>query len=154
MNAFNQLLTSHFVCKIMQFRLTWCNLEWEQKCSDSVIRALDNNKLQQLVEATHHIDKSLCVYWRIIVKIFVSVTEFCRISMSEKIKSYRICLTCYGNKILLQHMKGFVTVMCHCNVILQWVAWHVHMKWSVAATCHLVCSDLQTFRPKYCAVCK
>ena len=31
-----------------------------------------------------------------------SATEFCRSNMLQKIKSDRICVTCHGNKILLQ----------------------------------------------------
>ena len=51
------------------------------------------------------------------MKIFVSVTEFCRSSMSQKVKSDRIFGTCCGNKILLprQTLEG----ICHCDVSLQ-----------------------------------
>ena len=42
---------------------------------------------RQQGEATRRSDKSLRVYWRIFVKIFVSETEFCRCNKSQKIKS-------------------------------------------------------------------
>ena len=46
--------------------------------------------------ATRRSNKSLCVNWRILVKIFVSATEFCRSNVSQKIKSDRICATCFA----------------------------------------------------------
>ena len=36
-----------------------------------------------------------------------SATEFCRSNMLQKIKSDRICVTCRGNKILLQRQRFF-----------------------------------------------
>ena len=42
------------------------------------------DKFQQHVEATHCSDKSLRVYWRIFVKIFVAATEFCRRNKSHR----------------------------------------------------------------------
>ena len=42
------------------------------------------DKLQQHVVATHRSDKSLCVYWRDLVKMFVSAMEFCRRDNSHK----------------------------------------------------------------------
>ena len=43
------------------------------------------------------------------------------------------------------HTKRFVTVMCHCKVLLQLVAQPVHTEWSVATTCccNLSSSGLQ-----------
>lgn len=91
----------------------------------SVIKLLRPVHSRRQVGATDHLVctgqatscKSLCVYWRDFMKIFVSVTEFCRSSMSQKVKSYRICGTCCGNKILLprQTLEG----ICHCDVSLQ-----------------------------------
>ena len=88
--------------------------------------------------ATSCSDKSLRVYWRIFVKIFVSETEFCRYSKSQKIMSDWICATCCGNKILLQLQRfsqkfsSTHGAICRCNVSLR----------HVAATCRLVCTDL------------
>ena len=53
------------------------------------------------VAATRCGDKSLCVHCRSFVKMFVSTTELCRRNKSHKIKSYWICATCCGDKILL-----------------------------------------------------
>ena len=71
-------------------------------------------------------DRLLWVYWRIFLKIFVSATDFCRGHMLQKIKSDRICATCYGNKILLwrqrfsQKFSGTHEVICHCDVSLHY----------------------------------
>ena len=88
--------------------------------------------------ATSCSDKSLRVYWKIFVKIFVSETEFCRCNKSQKIMSDWICATCCGNKILLQLQRfsqkfsSTHGAICRCNVSLR----------HVAATCRLVCTDL------------
>ena len=63
--------------------------------------------MQQHVVTTRCSDKSLRVYWRIFVKIFVSATEFCHSNMLQKIKSDRICATCRRHKILLQGQRFF-----------------------------------------------
>ena len=74
---------------------------------------------------THCSDKSVCAYWRIFVKIFVSSKEFCRSNMSQKIKSDRICVTCYGNNIPLhrqrfsQKFSSTHKVICPCDVSLR-----------------------------------
>ena len=97
------------------------------------------DELQQQGEATRRSDKSLCVYWRIFVKnIFVSATEFCCCNKSQKIKSDWICATCCGDKILLQQQiftkfSSTHEAICRCNVSPR----------HVAATCRLVCTDLQ-----------
>ena len=49
-----------------------------------------------VLAATRRSNKSLCVNWRILVKIFVSATEFCCSNVSQKIKSDRICATCFA----------------------------------------------------------
>ena len=97
------------------------------------------DELQQQGEATRRSDKSLCVYWRIFVKnIFVSATEFCCCNKSQKIKSNWICATCCGDKILLEQQiftkfSSTHEAICRCNVSPR----------HVAATCRLVCTDLQ-----------
>ena len=68
------------------------------------------DKLQQHVATARRSDKSLRVYWRIFVKIFVSATEFCRSNTLQKIKSDRICATCTHG------------VICRRDVLLQLVA--------------------------------
>ena len=86
-----------------------------------------------------------------------SATEFCRSNMLQKIKSDRICVTCRGNKILLQrqrffhkispvHPKWFVSMMCCHNMLQQLVARPVPMEWFVTMTC---CCNLSpsAYRP-------
>ena len=89
--------------------------------------------------------RSVRTWWQVassvlenFLKIFVSLTVFCRGNMLQKIKSDRICATCYGNKILLQRQrfsqKFSVTheVICRCDVSLQ----------HVAATSHPTCTHV------------
>ena len=86
------------------------------------------DKLQQHVATTRRSDKSLCVYWRICVKMFVSATEFCRSNMLQKIKSDRIYATCRGDKILLQrqrfsqNLSSTLEAIGHCDVSPQHVS--------------------------------
>ena len=87
-----------------------------------------SDKLQQHVPTTCRSDKSLRVNWRIFVKIFVSVTEFCRSNMLQKIKSDKICATCRGDKTLLQrerfsqNFSSTHEAICRCDVSPQHVA--------------------------------
>ena len=66
--------------------------------------------------------KSMRVYRRIFVKIFVSATEFCRSNMLQKFKSNRICANCCGDKILLQRQifsqkfSSTHEAICRCDV--------------------------------------
>ena len=66
-----------------------------------------------------------------------SATEFCRSNMLQKIKSDRICVTCRGNKILLQRQifsQNFSSthkVICLHDVLPQ----------HVAATSRQTCTD-------------
>ena len=83
-------------------------------------------------------DVSLCVYWRIFMKIFVSATECCRRNKSHKFCLIWFFATCCCDKILLRRQrfsqKFFSThkPICHCD----WSLPHV------ATTCRLVCTDL------------
>lgn len=83
--------------------------------------------------APSHSTKSLCVYWRISAKIFVSATEVCCRKMLHKfnlIDSVRLdAMTkfCCGDKKFCKNSK-------------------VHTKWFVAATCCLVCSLPTVFK--------
>ena len=54
---------------------------------ESMYRSGNNCKLPQHVAATPRSNKSLRVYWRNFVKIFVFATEFCRRDKSHKILS-------------------------------------------------------------------
>ena len=47
--------------------------------------------------ATHGSDKSLLLYWRIFVKIFVSAAEFCRCNESHKFRLIWLFATCFCN---------------------------------------------------------
>ena len=86
------------------------------------------DKSQQHVATTRRSDKSLRVYWRIFVKIFVSAKEFCRSNMLQKIKSDRIYATCCGDKILLQRQRFSQNfsrtheAICCCDVSSRHVA--------------------------------
>ena len=73
-------------------------------------------------------NKSLRVYWRIFVKIFVAVTEFCCRNKSHNFP-----------KNSPVHTKRFVVATCRLTVLLQ----------RVAATCRLVCTDLYWLIDKF-----
>ena len=60
------------------------NSDIEQIDSQKLLRYTLGDKLQQHVAATRCSDRSLRVYWRIFVKIFVAATEFCRRNKSHK----------------------------------------------------------------------
>ena len=92
--------------------------------------------------------RSVRTWWQVassvlenFLKIFVSLTVFCRGNMLQKIKSDRICATCYGNKILLQRQrfsqKFSVTheVICRCDVSLQHVAATSHPTCTLVVIC-------------------
>ena len=59
------------------------------------------DKLQKHVVVTLCSDRSLCVYRRIFMKIFVSSTEFCPRNKSYKFKLIWFFATCCSNKIQL-----------------------------------------------------
>ena len=141
-----------------------------QDCKQSLIlkgRYTLDDKLQRHVAATYCSDKSLRVYWRIFVKIFVAATEF--VATTSRADSVwfdflRLVATtkfCCGDKDFHKnspvHTKQFVAAMCRLTLLLQLVARPVHMEWSVAATCccnlspGLVCTDLNT--RKSCKFC-
>ena len=86
-----------------------------------------SDKFQQPVVATRRIDKSVHMYWRISVKIFVSSTEFCRSNMSQKIKSENLCDST-RQQILLQRQRfsqkfpSTHEAICRCDVSPQRVA--------------------------------
>ena len=60
------------------------------------------DKLQQHVGPTRPREKSLNLYWRIFLKIFLFAKEFCQSNIVQKIKSDRICLSFRGEKILFK----------------------------------------------------
>ena len=70
------------------------------------------DKLQQPVVATRRIDKSVHVYGRISVKIFVSSREFCRSNMSQKIKSENLGAS-MRQQNSVEYFLQFVAVFCH-----------------------------------------
>ena len=89
---------------------------------ESTYRSCANCKLPQHVAATHRSNKSLRVYWRNFVKIFVFATEFCRRDKSHKILSDLI----FCNMLLRQNsvaetmiFKKFSSThepICRCDV--------------------------------------
>ena len=118
---------------------------WATICSNTSQRQITPCvHVRRRVAATRWGDTSqrqiaLCQYWRIFAKnIFVSATEFCCCNKSQKIKSDWICATCCGDKILLQQQiftkfSSTHEAIYRCNVSPR----------HVAATCRLVCTDLQ-----------
>ena len=114
------------------------------------------DKLQQHVAATRCSDKSLHVYWRIFVKIFVAATEFVApTSCTDSVwfdflqlvaaKKF-FCGDKNFHKNSPVHTKRFGAATCRLTLLLQLVTWPVHTEWSVAATC---CSNLSlsVYRP-------
>ena len=69
--------------------------------------------------------KSLRVYWRDFMKIFVFVTEFCHCNKSHKFCLIWFFATCCRDKDFHKnspvHMKRFVAAMCHFDMLLQLV---------------------------------
>ena len=114
------------------------------------------NKLQQHVAATRCSDKSLRVYRRIFVKIFVAATEFVAATSRtdsvwfDFLRLVAATKFCCGDKDFHKnspvHTKRFVAATCRLTLLLQLVARPVHTEWSVAATC---CSNLSpsVYRP-------
>ena len=97
------------------------------KLSPSKGRYILGDKLKQHVAATRCSDKSLCVYWRIFVKIFVSATEFRRRKKSHKLSDLIFCdLLQLHNAIVetdfLQKSCSTHEAICRRNVLLQLVA--------------------------------
>ena len=91
--------------------------------------------------ATFYSDKSLRVYWRPFVKIFVAVIEFCRRSKSHNVFFFA---TCCSEKILSQRQRFSQQVsstheaICRSDIWVQLVARPVHTEWSVANLSHSV----------------
>ena len=78
--------------------------------------------------ATHCSNKSLCVLWGIVVKIFVSATEFCCRTKLHKFNLIWFCATCCGDKIqsrrqrFSQKFSSIHGVICRRDVMQQHVA--------------------------------
>ena len=93
------------------------------------------------MSATFCSDKSLRVYWRPFVKIFLAATKFCRRNKSH---NFFFFATCYSDKILSQRQRFSQKVsstheaICRSNVWVQLVARPVHTEWSVANLSHSV----------------
>ena len=81
------------------------------------------DKFQQHVAVTHCSNKSLRVYWRIFVKIFVAATEFCCRNKSQRFDFLRLVAAtkfCCGDKDFHKnspvHTKRFVAATCRLTV--------------------------------------
>ena len=65
---------------------------------------------------------SMKVGTKVVTGCFECTGEFCRSNMLQKIKSDRICATCYGDIILLrrqrfsQKFSGTHEVICRCDI--------------------------------------
>ena len=103
------------------------------------------DKLQPHVTATHHSNKSLCVYWCIFVKLFVTATEFCHCNRSLKFSLSWFFATCVATKRqrFSQKFSSSYEAICCCDMLLQLLAQPVHKGWSVAFMCfwHLLPSE-------------
>ena len=130
-----------------------------QDCKQSLIlkgRYTLDDKLQRHVAVTYCSDKSLRVYWRIFVKIFVAATEFVATTSRadsvwfDFLRLVAVTKFCCGDKDFHKnspvHTKRFVAATCRLTLLLQLVARPVHMEWLVAATC---CCNLSpsVYRP-------
>ena len=103
------------------------------------------DKLQQHCEATRRSNKSLLVYWRIFVKIFVAVTEFCCRNKSHNFSLIWFFATCCSDKIPLQRQRFSQKFSStHEAICRSDVSPH-----RVAATCRLVCTDLYWLIDKF-----
>ena len=83
-------------------------------------------------------DKPLRVYRWIHMQIFVSATEFCRRNKSHKFSLIWFRATCCGDKILLRRQRFSQKFSSTHEGICRFDLSSQH----VAATCRLVCSDL------------
>ena len=82
------------------------------------------DKLQPHVTATHHSNKSLCVYWCIFVKLFVTATEFCHCNRSLKFSLSWFFATCVATKRqrFSQKFSSSYEAICRCDMLLQLLA--------------------------------
>ena len=136
--------------------LKWSSLVWKQHFEPLLrsvhtrrqVAATCRGETSQRQIASCVLEKfceNLCLYNRILSQQHV-----------EKIKSDRICATCWSGKILLQRQrfsqnfpsthKAICSCDCRREMLLQLVAEPVHTEWSVAATC---CCNLSpsVYRP-------
>ena len=94
------------------------------------------DRLQQHVAATCCSDKSLRMYWRIFVKIFVAATEFVAATSRtdsvwfDFLRLVAATKFCCGDKYFHKnspvHTKRFVAATCRHTLLLQLVARSVH----------------------------
>ena len=82
--------------------LFWCcdKLPQHIAATDHIMRTAP-----RLVAASRGSDKSLRVYWRVFVKIFVSATGFCSRNKAHKFCLIWFSVTCCGDKIMLQRRR-------------------------------------------------
>ena len=94
--------------------------------------------------APSHSNKSLCVYWRISAKIFVSATyrillpqNVAQINLIDSVRLDAMTKFCCGDKDFCKnspvHAKWFVTATCCHVLLLQLVAWCVPSLRSLSA---------------------
>ena len=88
--------------------------------------------------------ENLCLHNRILSQQHVTKNQI--IQFVQLVGAIKFCCRDKDfHKSSPVHTKRFVTVMCHCKVLLQLVAQPVHTEWSVATTCccNLSSSGLQ-----------
>ena len=82
-----------------------------RRCSDVATSCSNTSRRQitscerRLVAASRGSDKSLRVYGRVFVKIFVSATGFCSRNKAHKFCLIWFSVTCCGDKIMLQRRR-------------------------------------------------
>ena len=80
-----------------------------------------HDELQEHVAVTHQSDKSLCVYRRIFVTIFVSATSCKKHNQTESVQLFAATKFCCRDKDFHKnypvHAKRFIAAMCHCDML-------------------------------------
>ena len=80
-----------------------------------------HDELQEHVAVTHQRDKSLCVYRRIFVIIFVSATSCKKHNQTESVQLFAATKFCCRDKDFHKnypvHAKQFIAAMCHCDML-------------------------------------
>ena len=109
-----------------------------------------DNKLQQYCCGACCRDSSLCVHWRVFVKIFApQQKQFCRSIMSRnnQIRQNLCDLLWRRNSVgetnIFTQILQYTRSGCRWDVSLPLADLPVHSGWSVAATYSLVSSDLR-----------
>ena len=110
---------------------------------------------RQHVAATHRSNQLPCVYWRIFVKSFITVTELCLATSQTKSDQTEFVWLVVATKFCCWdkdfHKKSPVHTLCDLLLqsVVQLSTRPVHTEWFalrlLTATCHLLCPDLKSY---------